>query len=72
MGLISDLNAMKDEVYKMKGEMQDDKRKVEEMRQRIKRYEDERPRKRSINDVAGVAEENSERKLKKRTVIEEF
>ena len=63
---------MKDKVYKMKREIQDSKSKVEEMRQRIKQYKDKRPRKKSINNVIDNTKENSERKLKKRIVIEEF
>jgi len=70
--LTIEMSALKDGVYKIKKEMEDDKKKIEDMTKWIKQYEDERPRKRSINDVIDGAEENFKRMVKKRTIVEEY
>jgi hypothetical protein len=70
--LTSKTSALKDEVDKIKKEREGDKKTMEDMTKKIKQYEDERLRKRSINDVTDGAEENLERKCKKRTIIEEY
>jgi len=59
--LISKMSALKDEVYKIKKEREDNKKTIKDITKKIKQYEDKRPRKRSINDITDGAEENLKR-----------
>ena len=55
------MSALKDEVYKIKKEREDNKKTIKDITKKIKQYEDKRPRKRSINDITDGAEENLKR-----------
>jgi hypothetical protein len=70
--LTAKVDTLEDELSEVKGEMKDGKQNIEDMMKKIKQYEDERPQKRSINDITDGAEGNLERECKKRTVILEY